>query len=104
MNYLLIYLKFIDQIVINHDKHQVLLRHSPSVLCPKSSTPTVNAPIDLLANPTRLCPCWLLLNTHLTPNYNHDLDVIHNCTFKDHINYFSTYILSLNIMDSVGGG
>ena len=43
MNYLL-YLNFIDQIIVNHDKHRDPLRHSPYVLCPKSSTPTVNAP------------------------------------------------------------
>ena len=46
MNYLLIYLKFIDQIIVNHDKHRHPLRHSPSVLRPKSRIPTVNAPID----------------------------------------------------------
>jgi hypothetical protein len=29
MNYLLIYLKFIDQIIINHDKRQDPLQHGP---------------------------------------------------------------------------
>jgi hypothetical protein len=29
MNYLLIYLKFIDQIIVNHDKRRDPLRHSP---------------------------------------------------------------------------
>jgi hypothetical protein len=29
MNYLLIYLNFIDQIIINHDKRRDPLRHSP---------------------------------------------------------------------------
>jgi hypothetical protein len=58
---------------------------------------------DLLADPARLRPCWLLIirYIHLTPNYNCDLDVIHSY-FKDHVNYFSTYILILIIMVSVG--
>ena len=40
MNYLLIYVKFIDQIIINRDKNQ---DQCDKVLCPKSSTSTVNA-------------------------------------------------------------
>jgi hypothetical protein len=31
MNYLLIYLNFIDQIIVNHDKRRDPLRHTPSV-------------------------------------------------------------------------
>lgn len=60
--------------------------------------------IDLLANPTMLRPYWLLLNTHLTPNYNNDLDVIMVAHVRiDHVNYFSTSILSLILMVFVGG-
>lgn len=59
---------------------------------------------DLLADPARLRPCWLVINIHLTPNYNCDLDVIYSCSFKDHVNYFSTYILFLIIKISVGSG
>lgn len=57
---------------------------------------------DILADPARLRPCWLLINIHFTLNYNCDLDVIHSYFFKDHVNYFSTYILFLIIMVSVG--
>ena len=46
MNYLFIYLKYIDQIIVNHDKCRDSVRHSPKVVCPKNSTPTVNAPKD----------------------------------------------------------
>ena len=59
--------------------------------------------IDLLVDLTRLCPCWLLLHTHLITNYKCDLNMIHSCSSNDHVNYFSTYILSLIIMVYVGG-
>ena len=32
MNYLLIYLKIINQVIENHDKHRDLMRHSPSTV------------------------------------------------------------------------
>lgn len=59
--------------------------------------------IDLLVDPARLRPCWLLPNTHLAPNYNYDIDVFHGCSFKDHTNHFSTYILSIVVINSTGG-
>ena len=46
MNYLLIYLKFIDQIIENRDKRRDSMQ-KVLVLCPKSSTSTVNAPFGL---------------------------------------------------------
>ena len=59
MNYLLIYLKCIDQIVVNHDKHRDSMRHSPQVLCPKSSTLTVNGPQELLKKEFKDLSCCL---------------------------------------------
>jgi hypothetical protein len=44
MTYLLIYLEFIDQIIVNRNKRRDPMQHSPIFLCPKSSTPIVNGP------------------------------------------------------------
>ena len=45
MTYLLISLKFIDQIIVNYNKRRDPMQQSHEFLCPKSSTPTVNGPV-----------------------------------------------------------
>ena len=73
MNYLLMYLKFIDQIIINHDKRRDPLRYIfLKSFCPKSSTPIMNAPlmgIFLNLNLFIICPSFtlLLLLKHISP-------------------------------------
>ena len=44
MTYLLIYLLFINQIIINHNKRRDPMRHSFQLLCPKNNSPLVNGP------------------------------------------------------------
>ena len=64
MNYLFIYLKITDQIIINHDKRQDPMRHSPQFLCLKSSTPTVNGPKNTILNILGLLGVPILQNMY----------------------------------------
>ena len=45
MTYLLIYLKSIDQIIVNHNKRQDPMRHSPYFLVPKVAPLSWMAPV-----------------------------------------------------------
>ena len=72
------------------------------MLSPNSTTALPIHIFHLYPAPKRLTsmkfhPYWLVLNTHLTRNYNSDLDVIHSFSFKDRVDYFSIYIVTLII-------